>query len=633
MGHSHEHNHHHESEGANGHDEDRRAIIKIIISAVLFAAALLIERVFHKDITAIPVYLAAYVIVSFDVLKEAAESIIHGEVFDENFLMAVASVGAIALGNYAEAVAVMLFFAIGERIEEAAEDKSRKSISELMSIKPESANLKTDDGIETVSPEAVSVGDIIIVKPGEKIPLDGIVTEGEAYIDTKALTGESVPRSVKAGDAVVSGCVNNDGLLTIKVTKIYDDSTVSRILDLVENASESKSSSEKFITKFSKVYTPAVCIMAVCLAVIPSLITGEWKEWIYRALTFLVISCPCALVISVPLSFFGGLGSASRRGILIKGSNYLEALAETETAVFDKTGTLTKGVFKVQNVVTEGIEEDELIRLVAHAESFSNHPIAVSIGEAYGKEVDSDALGAFKEIYGHGVFANVDGRNVLAGNAKLMKEYGIEYIPCDYPGTVVYTAVDEKYTGYIVIADEIKDDAKEAIDNLKKAGVKEFYMLTGDSRSIAEDVGNKLGFTEVFGELLPTDKVDKLRELLKRSGRKGKLIFTGDGINDAPVLAMADIGVAMGGLGSDAAIEAADVVLMTDEPSKLADALAIAARTVSISRQNIVFAIGIKLLVLVLGACGVASAWMAVFADVGVMLICVLNSLRSLKKP
>lgn len=611
--------------------DERKELLKIIAAGLLFIAAVVIDSVYKKHGFAIPVYLVSYLIVSFDVLKEAFENIKSKELFDESFLMAVASIGAIILGDFREAAVVMLLFAIGERIEEAAEEKSRRSIGELMDIKPDTAHLIVGEDIKTLHPERVNAGDTIVIRPGEKIPLDGVITEGESFADTSALTGESVPRRITVGDEVISGCINTEGVIKVKVTKEYSESTVNRILELVENASETKSTQEKFITKFSKVYTPTVCILALLLAVIPSLITGDWRVWIYRALTFLVISCPCALVISVPMSFFGGIGAASRKGILVKGSNYLEALDDMETAVFDKTGTLTKGVFEVKKTVSKGITHLELLRLAAFAEGFSSHPIAKSIVEAYEGEIDYDKIGAYKEIMGQGVFANVEDKNILVGNEKLMHEYGIEFEPVNEAGTVCYFAMDEKYIGYILIADKLKEDAKTAIDELKSFGVSEFVMLTGDNQVIADAVGEELGMTEVHGGMMPTDKVDRVRELLKREGRKGQLVFTGDGINDAPVIAIADVGVAMGGLGSDAAIEAADVVLMTDEPGKLAEAVRIAKRTVSIAKQNIVFAIGVKVLVLVLGAVGVAAAWMAVFADVGVMLICVLNSLRNLR--
>ena len=623
--HGHDHEHHHE------HGSEKKERIKIIVSAILFAAALLIEHMMHAKTTALPVYLVAYVLVSFDVLKEAAESIIHGEVFDENFLMAVASIGAIALGDYSEAVAIMLLFAIGEQIEEAAEEKSRKSISDLMDIRPDFANLVVGDEIKKVSPEEVHIGDYIIVKPGEKIPMDGKVAEGESSLDTRAITGESVPRTVRKDDNVISGCINNSGALTIRVTREFSESTVSKILELIENADEVKSTPEKFITKFARVYTPVVCGLALLIAVVPSLITGQWSEWINRAITFLVVSCPCALVISVPLAFVGSIGKASKSGILIKGSNYMEVLDKTETVAFDKTGTLTKGVFKVQKVITYGYEEDEILRLAAFAESFSNHPIAKSIIEAYGEEIDYDKIGSFKEISGHGVFANIENKNILAGNDKLMHEFGIEFTVSDEQGTVVYVAVDDKLAAVIVIADEIKEDAYNALSELKKLGVKEFVMLTGDQQKVADYTGEKLGMSASYGDLLPTDKVDKIRELTKREGREGSLAFVGDGINDAPVLAMADVGVAMGMLGSDATIEAADVVLMTDEPSKLAEAIRVSRKALRTAKQNIVFALFVKLLVLVLGAFGLASPGMAVFADVGVMLLCVLNSVRTMK--
>jgi len=556
----------------------------------------------------------------------------RAKLFDENFLMTVATIGAFFVGEFPEAVAVMLFYQVGELFQSYAVDKSRKSIASLMDIRPDYANIIKDNIEEKVDPDEVKIGDIIIVKPGEKIPLDGIVIDGESMIDTKALTGESVPRKITIDDEVLSGCINQNGLIKIKVTKEYGESTVSKILELVENASSNKSKSENFITKFARVYTPVVVIIALLLAFIPPLLINgaSFSDWIYRALSFLVVSCPCALVISIPLSFFGGIGGASKIGILIKGSNYLEALSKTEVAVFDKTGTLTKGVFAVNEIFAKDIEKEELIKLSAYAESYSNHPISKSIIEAYGEEIDKSKISEAKEISGHGIIAIVYGKEILIGNDKLMKEYNIPYEVCKKIGTIIYVAIDKKYSGYILISDEIKEDSKKAIKSLKSNGVKEIIMLTGDKKEVAEAVSEELELDDVYSELLPDGKVEKVNQLLKKKSENGKLVFVGDGINDAPVLALSDIGIAMGALGSDAAIEAADVVIMTDEPSKIGKGIKISRFTMKIVKENIVFAIFVKVLVLILSAFGFSTMWEAVFADVGVSVIAILNALRVL---
>lgn len=578
-------------------------------------------------------FLAAYFIIGGDVVKKAVQNIGQGQVFDENFLMMIATVGAFIVGDYPEAVAVMLFYQVGECFQSYAVNKSRKSIAQLMDIRPDSANVIRDGEPVEVSPDEVAIGETILIKPGERIPLDGVVCKGSSSLDTMALTGESLPRDVAEGDNVISGCVNISGVLEVEVNKNFGESTVAKILELVENAGNRKSEAEHFITKFARYYTPIVVGCAVLLAVIPPLVTGgNWSEWIYRALSFLVISCPCALVISIPLSFFGGLGGASRSGILIKGSNYLEALADAEMIVMDKTGTLTKGSFAVQSVIpAEGITEAELLETAACVESYSNHPISKSLLMAYAKEVDSARIKDVEELAGHGVSAVLDGAHVYAGNDKLMKRQGIETEPVEEIGTIVHVAKEKEYMGYIVIADEIKADAKEAIEGFKHAGMKKIVMLTGDRKRTADSVAEQLGVPEVYSELLPVDKVDRVEQLFAQKSEKGKLIFVGDGINDAPVLARADIGVAMGGLGSDAAIEAADVVIMTDEPSKLVRAIQISKKTLVIVKQNIIFAIGIKVLVLLLAAVGMASMWAAVFADVGVAVIAILNAMRAMK--
>ena len=605
--------------------------IKIIISAILFVLALVIP--FSNEWINNGLFIISYLVVGFEILKKAVRNIFRGKVFDENFLMAVATIGAFTIGEFPEAVAVMLFYQVGELFQSYAVDKSRKSIASLMDIRPDYANIEKDGKIEKVDPDEVKIGDIIIVKTGEKIPLDGVVVEGTSSLDTMALTGESVPRVVKTEDEVLSGCINKDGLLKIRVTKEFGESTVSKILDLVENASSKKSKSENFITKFAKYYTPTVVIIAVLLAFIPPIILKDFSTfsvWLYRALSFLVVSCPCALVISIPLSFFGGIGGASKMGILIKGSNYLEALANTETVVFDKTGTLTEGIFEVQDIYAEGIEKDELLRIVAHAENYSNHPIAKSVKKAYNKEIDENIIKNPQELSGKGIWAKIDEKDILVGNEKLMVEEKIDFKKCDEVGTILYVAIDKKYVGYVLIADKIKQDSSKTIRELKTMNIKETIMLTGDKKEVGEYVAKKLNIDNVYTELLPDGKVEKVEELLKQKSEKGKLVFIGDGINDAPVLTIADIGVAMGGLGSDAAIEAADIVIMTDETSKISKAINLSKKTMRIVRENIIFAIFVKIAVLVLTAFGASTMWEAVFADVGVSVIAIINALRML---
>ena len=605
--------------------------IKIIISAILFVLALVIP--FSNEWINNGLFIISYLVVGCEILKKAVRNIFRGKVFDENFLMAVATIGAFAIGEFPEAVAVMLFYQVGELFQSYAVDKSRKSISSLMDIRPDYANIEKDGKIEKVDPDEVKIGDIIIVKTGEKIPLDGVVVEGRSSLDTMALTGESVPRVVKTEDEVLSGCINKDGLLKIRVTKEFGESTVSKILDLVENASSKKSKSENFITKFAKYYTPTVVIIAVLLAFIPPIILKDFNAfsvWLYRALSFLVVSCPCALVISIPLSFFGGIGGASKMGILIKGSNYLEALANTETVVFDKTGTLTEGIFEVQDIYAEGIEKDELLRIVANAENYSNHPIAKSVKKAYNKEIDENIIKNPQELSGKGIWARIDEKDILVGNEKLMLEEKIDFKKCDEVGTILYVAIDKKYVGYVLIADKIKQDSSKTIRELKAMNIKETVMLTGDKKEVGEYVAKKLNMDKVYTELLPDGKVEKVEELLKQKSEKGKLVFVGDGINDAPVLTISDIGVAMGGLGSDAAIEAADIVIMTDETSKISKAINLSKKTMRIVRENIIFAIFVKIAVLVLTAFGASTMWEAVFADVGVSVIAIINALRML---
>lgn len=609
--------------------KQKKTLVRIILSAVLLVAAALIPV---GGIVKLVLFLIPYAVIGWDVLWKAIRNIAHGQVFDENFLMAIATVGAFALGEYPEGVAVMLFYQVGELFQSYAVGRSRQSIAALMDIRPDYANIEQDGKLVQVDPEDVAVGDTIVIKAGEKIPLDGVVLEGSSAVDTAALTGESLPRDVDPGDDVVSGCINQSGLLKVRVTKVFGESTVAKILDLVENSSSKKARAENFITRFARYYTPVVVIGAVLLAVLPPLLFGgDWSDWLQRALIFLVISCPCALVISVPLSFFGGIGGASKQGILVKGSNYLEALAKTETVVFDKTGTLTKGTFQVTAVHPDRISEGELLELAAMAESYSEHPISRSLREAYQKPVDASRVTDVEEISGHGVRAKVDGHDVYAGNGKWMDRIGVSWRNCHRTGTVVHVAVDGEYVGHIVISDAVKPDAAAAIEALKREGVKKTVMLTGDVKAAGEAVAREIGIDEVHAELLPGDKVDQVERLLKNTSGKGKLAFVGDGINDAPVLSRADIGIAMGGLGSDAAIEAADIVLMDDKPSKLAVAVRISRKTLRIVRQNIVFALGIKLLFLALGAFGMANMWEAVFADVGVSVLAILNASRALR--
>lgn len=625
----------------------KRRIKRVAIGAAIYFMAVIIKNVIPDMpwFGNLVFFLAAYVIIGGDVVKNAVKNIGGGQIFDENFLMTIATVGAFFVGDYPEAVAVMLFYQVGECFQAYAVNKSRKSISNLMDIRPDYANVFQEGEWVKADPDEVSVGDKILVRTGEKIPLDGVIIKGSSALDTMALTGESLPRDVEAGDSVISGCVNKTGLLEIEVTKVYGQSTVAKILDLVENAGNKKAEAENFITKFAKYYTPVVVACAAVLAIIPPLITGGgWSDWIYRALSFLVISCPCALVISIPLSFFGGLGGASKAGILVKGSNYLEALSNTEVVVMDKTGTLTKGNFAVSKVVpakgvafsaVTGTEdrtaEDKLIELAAYAEIYSNHPISKSLVEAYDGTIDTLLVADARELAGQGVAVTIGNRVIYAGNEKLMAQQKIDYEKADDAGTVIYIAEGKNYLGYILIEDEMKEDAREAIEGLRAAGIKRVVMLTGDRKKVADKVAGELGITEVYAGLLPGDKVEKVEELFASKSEKGKLVFVGDGINDAPVLARADIGIAMGGLGSDAAIEAADVVIMTDEPSKIAKAMKISGKTLRIVKQNIVFAIGIKVLVLVLAAIGMASMWAAVFADVGVAVIAILNAMRALK--
>ena len=609
----------------------KKRLWRIIIGAILFTVALLMD--FNNEWLQIALFMISYVVVGGDVVKRAVKNIIRGQIFDENFLMSVATIGAMLIGEFPEAVAVMLFYQVGELFQSYAVGKSRNSIASLMEIRPDYANVKKGDEIIKVDPDEVQIGDMIVITAGEKIPLDGKVIEGSSMLDTSALTGESVPREVQVGSDILSGSININGVITAEVTKEFEESTVSKILDLVENASSKKSNSEQFITKFARYYTPVVVITAVLLAIIPPLVISgaTFSEWIYRALAFLVISCPCALVISIPLSFFGGIGGASKEGILVKGSNYLEALSQTEIAVFDKTGTLSKGVFNVQEIHPQGVSKEELLELTAYAESYSNHPISLSLKEAYGKDIDPGRISEVEELSGHGVTATVDGQKVVAGNIKLMKKMDIPYFEGELVGTVVHVAVDNKYIGYIVIADELKPDAKQAIKELKDADIKQLVMLTGDNQSVGAKVAKELGLDKFYAGLLPADKVEKVEELFAQKSQKGNLALAGDGINDAPVLARADIGIAMGGLGSDAAIEAADVVIMTDEPSKIATAIKISKKTLKIANKNIIFAIGVKILVLILSALGLTTMWAAIFADVGVTILAVLNAFRALK--
>ena len=613
--------------------KQKKMLIRIIIAAVLIVVFSLLPA---EGYLRFVLFMIPYLVIGYDILKKAFKGILNKQVFDENFLMAVATVGAILLGDYSEGVAVMLFYQIGELFQSYAVGKSRRNISELMDIRPDYANIEKDGTLEQVDPDEVGIGTIIVVQPGEKVPIDGVITEGTSTLNTSALTGESLPRDAKAGDEVISGCINMTGLLKIRTTKEFGESTVSRILELVENSSSRKSRSENFISKFAKYYTPAVCYGALALAFIPPivlLIMGKpamWGDWIYRALTFLVISCPCALVISIPLSFFAGIGGASNQGILVKGSNYLETLAQTKYVVFDKTGTMTQGVFEVSGIHHNEMPDEKLLEYAALAECSSSHPISKSLQKAYGKPIDRNRVTDIEEISGNGVIAKVDGISVAAGNTKLMNRLGIAYQDCHHVGTVVHMAIDGKYAGHILISDIIKPHAKEAIAELKKAGISKTVMLTGDSKRVADQVAEELGIQEVYSELLPADKVSRVEELLNQKSEKAKLAFVGDGINDAPVLSRADIGIAMGALGSDAAIEAADIVLMDDDPLKISKAIKIARKCIRIVYENIYFAIGIKILCLILGALGIANMWVAIFADVGVMILAVLNAIRTL---
>ncbi|MGN0375553.1 MAG: heavy metal translocating P-type ATPase [Butyrivibrio sp.] len=624
--------------------KQKKVLARIIITTITTAVFILLEHFFPMNrYVWFGLYLIPYLIIGYDILRKAFKGIVKGQVFDENFLMAIATVGALALGvykdgDYKEAVAVMLFYQIGELFQSYAVGKSRKNISDLMDIRPDYANVEIDGRLMKVSPDEVSVGDIITVCPGEKIPIDGIIVEGNTTLNTSALTGESIPREICEGEEVISGCINLTGLIKIRTIREFGESTVSKILDMVENAGAKKSRSENFIARFARYYTPAVCIGAFALAVLPPLcrliflkVSPEWGEWVYRALTFLVISCPCALVVSVPLSFFAGIGGAGNQGILVKGSNYLEALAKTKTVVFDKTGTLTQGVFEVVGIHHNSEEKEVILEYAAHAESHSVHPISTSIQKAYGKPIDRSRIGEVKEISGHGVIATVDGKEIAVGNSKLMQQTGTEYKECHGMGTVVHVAIDGKYAGHILIADVIKPTAKEAVMSLRKAGVAHVVMLTGDSGKTADKVAEELGIEEVHSELLPGDKVAEVERLLADKNEKARLAFVGDGINDAPVLSRADIGIAMGALGSDAAIEAADIVLMDDDPLKISKAIKIARKCIGIVYQNIWFALGVKVICLILGAIGIANMWIAIFADVGVMVIAVLNAVRALR--
>lgn len=609
--------------------KQKRLLTRIIVAAALFLAGNFIPL---PEWAEMGMFLICYAVAGWDIVWKAITNILHGQVFDENFLMTIATVGALILGEHSEGVAVMLFYQVGEWFQSYAVSKSRKSITSLMDIRPDYANIEKDGKLVQVDPDEVQIGDTIVVKPGERVPLDGKIIKGTSALDTSALTGESMPREVEPGMDVISGCINQTGILTIQTTKEFGESTVAKILDLVENASDKKGKTENFISRFARYYTPIVVFAALALAVLPPLILQQsFSVWIYRALTFLVISCPCALVISIPLSFFGGIGGSSKIGVLVKGSNYLESLAHAETVVFDKTGTLTKGSFAVTEIHPVDMKDTQLLELAAYAEDYSNHPISLSIKSAYGKKIDSSRISDVQEIAGHGVQAVIDGKKILAGNAKLMQKEHIKYSPSSSVGTVVYLACNGKYAGCIVIEDEIKADAATAIKNLKSSGIRKTVMLTGDADAVGKKVAGRLGLDQVYTELLPADKVDRVEDLLKQKSEKGKLVFVGDGINDAPVLARADVGIAMGALGSDAAIEAADVVLMTDEPSKIAAVMKIARKTIRIANQNIVFALAVKFLVLILGAIGKANMWAAVFADVGVSIIAILNAIRAMR--
>ena len=614
--------------------KQKKVLVRIIIAAVLVIA---LQFIPVKGYVRFGLYMIPYLVIGYDILKKAGKGILNRQIFDENFLMAVATIGAIALGDYKEGTAVMLFYQIGELFQSYAVGKSRRNISELMDIRPDYANVEKDGQLEQVDPDEIEIGTVIVVQPGEKVPIDGVVVEGTSSLNTSALTGESVPREVSVDDEIISGCINMTGLLKIRTTKEFGESTVSKILELVENASSRKSRSENFISKFAKVYTPAVCYGALALAILPPIVrmafmglAPEWGDWVYRALTFLVISCPCALVISIPLSFFAGIGGASREGVLVKGSSFLETLSQTKIVVFDKTGTMTKGVFEVNGIHHSPYKDEELLEYAALAESYSTHPISKSLQRAYGKPIDKNRVSDVEEIGGHGLTAKVDGKVVAAGNAKLMKKLGIEYHECSHVGTIVHVAIDGRYAGHILISDVIKEHAAEAIAALKKSGIEKTVMLTGDAKNVAEHVAAQLGIDEVCSELLPGDKVEKVEELLTKKPEKDKLAFVGDGINDAPVLSRADIGIAMGALGSDAAIEAADIVLMDDDPLKISKAIRISRKCLRIVYENIYFAIGIKVICLVLGALGIANMWFAIFADVGVMILAVLNAIRTL---
>ena len=608
----------------------KKKLIRIIISFILLVLAFILKL--DNTIINNILFIISYLIVGYDIVLKALRNITRGKVFDENFLMTIATIGAFFIGEFPEAVAVMLFYQVGELFQSYAVDKSRKSVAALMDIRPDYANVYRNEEIEKVNPNDVNIGEIILIKPGEKIPIDGVVVEGSSLLNTLALTGESMPRSVTEGDEVLSGCINNEEILKVKVTKEFGESTVSKILDLVENASSRKSKSENFISKFAKYYTPIVVIIAILLALIPPLLTDTtFKTWIYRALSFLVVSCPCALVISIPLSFFGGIGASSKIGVLVKGSNYLEALANTEIVVCDKTGTITEGIFKVQKVDAVGYSDEDLLRYTSYAENYSNHPIALSIKEAYGKDINEKLVTKTKELKGMGVIAKVESKEVLVGNEKLMEEYNIDYIKSNDIGTIIYIAIDKKYAGTILISDKIKEDAYKAVKEFRENNVKKIVMLTGDREEISKNVSKELKLDKYYAELLPQDKVKKVESLMQEKSEYGKLVFIGDGINDAPVLALSDIGVAMGGLGSDAAIEAADIVIMTDEPSKLANAIKISKKTMQIVKENIIFAITVKILVLILSAIGIATMWAAVFADVGVSVIAIINALRILR--
>lgn len=614
--------------------KQKKVLIRIIIAAVLVIALQFIPM---KGYVRFGLYMIPYFVIGYDILKKAGKGILNRQIFDENFLMAVATIGAIALGDYKEGTAVMLFYQIGELFQSYAVGKSRRNISDLMDIRPDYANVEKDGELEQVDPDEIEIGTVIVVQPGEKVPIDGVVVEGTSSLNTSALTGESVPREVSVDDEIISGCINMTGLLKIRTTKEFGESTVSKILELVENASSRKSRSENFISKFAKIYTPAVCYGALALAILPPIVrmafmglAPEWGDWVYRALTFLVISCPCALVISIPLSFFAGIGGASREGVLVKGSSFLETLSQTKIVVFDKTGTMTKGVFEVNGIHHSPYKDEELLEYAALAESYSTHPISKSLQRAYGKPIDKNRVSDVEEMGGHGLTAKVDGKVVAAGNAKLMKKLGIEYHDCSHVGTIVHVAIDGKYAGHILISDVIKEHAAEAIAALKKSGIEKTVMLTGDAKNVADHVAAQLGIDEVCSELLPGDKVEKVEELLTKKPEKDKLAFVGDGINDAPVLSRADIGIAMGALGSDAAIEAADIVLMDDDPLKISKAIRISRKCIRIVYENIYFAIGIKVICLVLGALGIANMWFAIFADVGVMILAVLNAIRTL---